>query len=296
MDKFAPALGEFNLKCRKYSRMKKLILLIFFAGFVFYSCNTNPPSSPENSYPAGKIIATATINLNQTPVQINKIVLLEDFANVSCVPCVTSNQIIESLLNGSYAGKIVVVKFPINWPSPYDPFYLANKPACDERIAYYNIQNAPTIMVDGTLEPNPVDSNDIKLKLDERLTRTAQFSILVSKTFQDSSLIINIDVQAVGLAGINLNDLVLKSIIVENDIEFDQAPGSNGEKIFYNVLRKILPADEGFSFSGKSTLQQPLVLNWEADLLSNWNPGNLHVVVFIQNNQTKEVLQTGSDY
>jgi len=295
MDKFAVALGEFNLKCRKYSRMKKLILLIFFAGFVFYSCNTNPPSSPE-AYPVGKIVATTTINLNQSPISANKIVLLEDFANVSCNPCVISNQIIESLFRGSYAGKIAVVKFPTNFPSPRDPFYLANQPACDDRMAYYDIHDAPTIIVDGTLKPISGDSNDIKLKLDERLTRTAKFSIIVSKTFQDSSLIINIDVQAVGLAGINLNDLVLKSIVVENDIEFDQAPGSNGEKIFYNVLRKILPADEGFSFAGKSTLQQPLVLNWEADLLSNWNQDNLHVVVFIQNNQTKEVLQTGSDY
>ncbi len=274
----------------------RIIILLIFTSLIFYSCKTNPPSSPEISYPMGKIVATTTINFNQVLTDANKIVLLEDFANVSCVPCVVSNQIIESLLHGSYAGKIAVVKFPIYWPSPYDPFYLANKPVCDDRISYYNIQNAPTIIVDGLLEPNPQDSNEVKAKIDQRLNKTAQFGITIDKSFQDSSLIVNINVMAVGLGGINLNDLVLKTIVIENDIEFEEAPGANGERVFYNVLRTVLPANEGYSFAGKSTLQQPIVLNWETDLLSSWNPANLHVVAFIQNNQTKEILQTGSDY
>ncbi len=276
--------------------MRRLILLAI-SGLLFYSCNTRPPTSPESaSYPSGKIIATTTIDFNQAPTAADKLVLLEDFANVSCVPCVTSNQVIENLLHGAYAKKIAVVKFPISWPSPYDPFYLANKPACDARIIYYNVSNAPTIMIDGVLSPtSPLDSNEIKTLIDQRLTQTARFSISVNKSFHDSSLVVNVDVHAIGLAGVNLNDLVLKTIVIENDIEFDVAPGSNGEKVFYNVLRKILPADDGFSFAGKSTLQQPIVLNWNADLLSNWNPDNLHVVAFIQNIQTKEVLQAGSD-
>lgn len=275
--------------------MRKLILLAI-SGLFFYSCNTNPPTSPDKSYPTGKIVATTTINFNQVLTEADKVVLLEDFANVSCVPCVVSNQIIESLLYGSYAGKIAVVKFPIYWPTPYDPFYLANKSICDERISYYNIQNAPTIVVDGLLEPNPQDSNEVKVKIEQRLNKEAQFGITVDKSFQDSSLIVNINVMAVGLGGINLDDLVLKTIVIENDIEFEEAPGANGEKVFYNVLRTVLPVNEGYSFSGKSALQQPIVLNWETDLLSGWNPSNLHVVAFIQNVQTKEVLQTGSDY
>ena len=274
--------------------MRRLILLAI-SGLFFYSCNTNPPTSPDKSYPTGKIITTTTINFNQTPSASEKVVLLEDFANVSCVPCVTSNQIIESLLHGSYSNKIAVVKFPINWPSPYDPFFLANPDICNNRITFYNVSNAPTIMVDGVLSPVPTDSLSIKSFIDERLLKPVQFGITVTKNFQDSSLIVNVNVQAIGLGGINLNDLVLNTIVVEDDIEFDEAPGSNGEKVFYNVLRKILPVDNGFSFAGKSTLQQPITLDWEADLLSNWNPNNLHVVAFIQNMQTKEVLQVGSD-
>jgi hypothetical protein len=272
--------------------MNKVILL-FICGLLICSCNTNPPTSPEGiSYPAGKIIASTTINLEPTNTPAAKVVLLEDFANVSCVPCVISNQIIESLLNNAYANKIVVVKFPTNFPSPNDPFYLANSSICDARMSYYNIIFAPTLMVDGTFRPSATDSVKVKEKIDERLMVTAPFSIDVEKSFQDSSLIVNINVNAVNLSGINLNDLVLNTIITENDIEFDEAPGSNGEKVFYNVLRKIIPTDNGLSFTALSDT----TLEWQTDLLSNWNPDNLHVVTFIQNVQTKEVLQAGADY
>jgi hypothetical protein len=268
--------------------MRKFILLAII-GFVLNSCNTRPPTSPEASYPSGKIIATTTINLNQTSTNADKVVLLEDFANISCPPCVTSNQIIESLLHGSYAGKIAVVKFPTNFPSPNDPFFLENASLCTSRIVYYNVLYAPTIVVDGILKPSATDSDEVKEKIDERLVENAPFKITVNTSFQDSSLIVNINVQAINLAGINMADLILYTTVVENDINYE-AP--NGESVFYNVLRKMLPSDNGLTLQGISNT----TLNWETDLFSNWNPDNLHVVAFIQNNQTKEVLQTGSDY
>ncbi len=270
--------------------MKKVLLSVL-TGIMFYSCSTNPPTSPESiSYPAGKIIGNVQINLEPHQTTAQKIVLLEDFANVGCIPCVTSNIIIESLLYGTYAHKIAVVKFPIYWPTANDPFYLANESLCNNRIGYYNVQSAPTIMVDGLLsQTNGTDSVTLKEKIDQRLSVTAPFSINVNRTFQDSSLIADINVQAINLAGINKNDLVLYTVVVENNVEYD-AP--NGETEFHNVLRRMLPVDDGLSFASLPDT----TLNWQIDLLSTWNPENLHIVAYIQNVQTKEVLQAGADY
>lgn len=271
--------------------MKKILLLVL-SGFIFYSCNTNPPTSPESiSYPAGKVIVNTTINLDPSNTPAQKIALLEDFANVSCVPCVTSNQVIESLQNGTYKNKMAVVKFPTNFPSPNDPFYLANSSVCDNRMSFYDIIFAPTLIVDGTLRPNATDSVRIKQDLDLRLNAAASFSISVTTALQDSSFIVNISVRPVTLTGLNLNDLMLYTILVENDIEFENAPGSNGEKVFYNVLRKVLPSDNGISFTALSDT----TFDWQTDLLSNWKPENLHIVSYVQNVQTKEVLQAGVD-
>ena len=269
--------------------MKKVLLFVL-SGLVFYSCNTNPPTSPESiSYPAGKVIVYTTVNMEPSQTPAAKVVLLEDFANVSCVPCVTSNQIIESLQNGTYKNKMAVVKFPTNFPSPNDPFYLANSSICDSRMQFYDIIFAPTLIVDGTLRPNATDSVRIKQNLDERLNMTALFSISVSTSMQDSSFIVNINIQPVTLTGINPEDLVLNTIVTESDVEFAEAPGSNGEKVFYNVLRKALPSDDGISFTALSDS----TFEWQTDLLSNWKPENLHIVSYIQNVQTKEILQAG---
>jgi hypothetical protein len=271
--------------------MKKVLLLVL-SGFIFYSCNTNPPTSPESiSYPAGKVIVNTTINLDPSNTPAQKVALLEDFANVSCVPCVTSNQVIESLQNGTYKNKMAVVKFPTNFPSPNDPFYLANSSVCDTRMSFYDIIFAPTLIIDGTLRPNATDSVRIKQDLDQRLGTTAPFSISVTTAIQDSSFIVNINIRPVTLTGLNLNDLMLYTVLIENDIEFENAPGSNGEKVFYNVLRKLLPSDNGISFSALSDS----TFNWQTDLLSNWKPENLHVVSYIQNVLTKEILQAGVD-
>jgi hypothetical protein len=272
--------------------MKKVLLFVL-SGLVFYSCNTNPPTSPESiSYPAGKVIVSTTINPEPSNTPAQRVVLLEDFANVSCGPCVTSNQIIESLQNGTYKNKLAVVKFSTYFPSPNDPFYLANKSICDDRIAFYNVYLAPTLVVDGTLKPIATDSTKIKQDLDQRISAAAPFNINVATDIQDSSFIVNINVQPVSLTGLNLDNLVLYTLITENDIEFNEAPGSNGEKVFSNVLRKALPSDDGISFMALPDT----TFNWQTDLLSNWNSSNLHVVVFIQNIQTKEILQTGIDY
>lgn len=269
----------------------KQALLLFLSGIIFCSCNTNPPTSPESfSYPAGKVIVNTTINMQPSNTPAQKIVLLEDFANVSCVPCVTSNQIIESLQNRTYENKIAVVKFPTNFPSPNDPFYLANSSICDNRMFYYNIIFAPTLIVDGTLRPSATDSAAIKQKIDQRLAVAAPFSISVTTSFQDSSFIVNINVQPVSLAGLDLTNLVLNTVLTESDIEFEEAPGSNGEKIFFNVLRNVLPSDGGITLTA---LSDSTALDWQTDLLSNWNPENLHVVTYIQNVQTKEILQAG---
>ncbi len=113
------------------------------------SCETNPPIVVD--YGSGNIFLKINLNTSGSS-SASKIVLLEDFANVSCVPCVISNKIIESLTKNTYGpSKLVAVKFPTNFPSPSDPFYLAQPNYCDQRMEYYNIFFAPTTYVDGVL-------------------------------------------------------------------------------------------------------------------------------------------------
>jgi len=229
------------------------------------------------------------------PATLQKIVLLEDFANVSCLPCVTSNKIIESLLNNTYGTeKLVAVKFPTNFPGPGDPFYNANKTDCDSRISYYNIFSAPTVIIDGTERPISTDSISIKDAIDQQLTVTPKIMINVDDSLTSSTYFITVTVNVIDGSGLDFSNIVLHTIVTETDIEFANPPGANGETKFYNVMRTMLPSNAGESLDGIS-LNEDVVFLRQVNITPAWS-GTLHTVVFIQNVQTKEVYQAASTF
>ena len=236
----------------------------------------------------------------QTDIQLNlipfKTVLIEDFANVSCNPCVVSNKILEQLTNHTFGRKrLVAVKFPTNFPSPVDPFFLANGPDCTSRMNYYNIQIAPTNVIDGLFKPIPSDSNDVKSKILTQLEKVPQFVILVDHSINGNNYTINITLEIKDLSNLDFSNLVLHTVVTETNIEFATPPGSNGETKFFDVMRKMLPGNQGESLTsynqiGTYTFQRQLTLN------SNWNASNINTGVYVQNTNTKEIYQTGSTF
>lgn len=239
---------------------------------------------------------TVSVDATLEPMNAQKVVLLEDFANVSCDPCVISNRIIESISKVYFGkSKLAVIKFATSWPSPVDPFYLANKPDAQSRwgSSFYNLINAPTVIVDGILRPTPSDSNDVKSKVQSRLDIPAKFNIEVNDSLSGDNYIIKVKINVYDIAGLNLQNLVLHTVITETDIEFTTPPGSNGETKFYNVMRKMLPANTGEVLG---TITPGSVLNFQREfaLSTSWLKPNIHTVAFIQDKVTKEVYQAGS--
>ncbi|MFI5237644.1 MAG: PEGA domain-containing protein [Ignavibacteriales bacterium] len=234
------------------------------------------------------------INLQEIPP--SNVVLIEDFANVSCVPCVTSNKIIESLSNVTYGhSKLVAIKYPTNFPSPNDPFYLANTTDCNSRISYYNVFFAPTTVVDGIERPISTDSLSVMAAVDLRLTKPLQFRMDISTNLVGSQYFITITVKVLSGAGIDFSNTVLQTVVTETDIEFATPPGSNGETKFYDVMRTMLPSNAGQSLNGMSQTEE-VVFQRQTTLNSSWVVNNLHVIAFIQNISSKEIYQTSSTF
>ena len=242
------------------------------------------------------VIKNTEIEVNANLFAVNKIVLIEDFANVSCGPCVTSNKIIEHLINDDFGtSKLVAIKYPTNFPSPVDPFFLANGPDCNARMGYYNILFAPTTIVDGNLRPISTDSNDVKNKIYAELAKIPQFIIGVSAINAGNTYTINISVDVKDITNLDFSKLVLHSVVTETNIEFATPPGSNGETKFYDVMRKMLPSNQGESLA---SINQVGVYNFERQITLNsaWIQNNINTVVFIQNKDTKEIYQAGSTF
>jgi hypothetical protein len=271
----------------------KLFILITLILFIV-SCNTNPPTSPDLT-PTGNVVLTLKVDNTVSVTSASKIVIIEDFANVSCNPCVISNKIIEALTEITYGrSKLVAVKFPTNFPAPNDLFYLAAKEICDARISYYNVFFAPTTIIDGILKPISTDSNSVKAAVDSRLSITPRFNINVGAILE-GDYSVNVDVKFIDTSSINMSDLVIHTVLTETDIEFEQAPGSNGETKFYDVTRLMLPSKDGTPIR-QLIDQGELTFTFEDALLSSWNLEKLNFVVYIQNKTTKEIFQTGSTF
>jgi len=190
--------------------------------------------------------------------------------------------------------KLVAVKFPTNFPAPNDLFYLAAKEICDARISYYSVFFAPTTVIDGILKPISTDSNSVKAAVDSRLSITPRFNINVGAILE-GDYSVNVNVNFIDTTSINMSDLVIHTVLTETDIEFEQAPGSNGETKFYDVTRLMLPNKEGTPIR-QLIDQGELTFTFEDALLSSWNLEKLNFVVYIQNKTTKEVFQTGSTF
>jgi hypothetical protein len=236
------------------------------------------------------------VNMLLQEIPPSNVVLIEDFANVSCVPCVTSNKIIESLTNVTYGhSKLVAIKYPTNFPSPNDPFYLANTVDCNSRISYYNVFFAPTTVIDGIERPISTDSLSVMAAVDQRLTKEIKFRMDVSITTVGSEYNITVTIKVLNGAGIDFSNSVLQTVVTETDFNFTSPPGSNGETKFYDVMRVMLPSNAGQSLSGMSQTEE-VVFQRQTSINPNWVINNLHVVAFIQNNSTKEVYQTCSTF
>lgn len=330
--------------------MIKQLAIVILLSLIAFSCETNPPTESEPPVSTiGKVVVGANIDGSKiyldgvftgqyTPdtltlsegdysikvvkEEISKLGLIEDFANVSCIPCVQSNKILESLSNVHFGrSKLVVIKFPTNFPSPNDPFYLANEVDCDSRIDYYNIFFAPTMIVDGIERPISTDSLDVISKVEARLDSLSRFDIMVTANSSGGNYMISVNVKVIekyypssqtvnvkagesktldfdlhlDTTPINYSDLVLHTVVTETDIEFATPPGSNGETKFFDVMRKMLPTNEGQDLSllqqsGEEIYQFQIAIN------PGWNVNNLNVVSYVQDKITKEIFQAGSTF
>ena len=236
---------------------------------------------------AGKIIP---VDIQLTIFATPKIVLIEDFSNVSCIPCVESNIILHSLMTGTLNTKAVLIKYATNFPSPNDPMYQDAQKFSDSRMTFYSIFSTPTVFVDGLQKPIASDSNDIKRKVSERLQTKSPFRFDFSGSHILDSVKVFLNIYKLD-SSVDLTDVHLYTVLIEEEIVYSTPPGSNGEKKFFNVMRNIMPSESGISL--KSLTSGSLKVNFSIGINPVWQQAKLALISFAQNTKTKEVFESG---
>ncbi|CAN5868202.1 hypothetical protein BH11BAC7_BH11BAC7_13160 [soil metagenome] len=226
--------------------------------------------------------------------QSQRLALVEEFTQASCGPCAAANPQFNTLLNANTT-KVVALKYQVSWPG-VDPMN-AQYPTVSGRVNYYSVGSAPYGLMDGADLTGPnytgYPNNLNQTEINNRYSVPSPFDLSVQHTLSANmdSVFITVHVNATQ-AYSTTSYLRLHTVLVEKNIHFNTAPGSNGERDFENVVRKMIPTSTGSALANTWTVGQNTTLTFAVAIPSYiYDINELAVVSFIQDNATKEVQQ-----
>ncbi|MBK6834402.1 MAG: hypothetical protein IPG89_09065 [Bacteroidetes bacterium] len=236
----------------------------------------------------------------QTQAQTQRINLFEEWTGENCSPCASVNPYITSLSNANYAGpkKMILLRYQVAIPSaPTNPnsLYQQNPTEPSLRQDYYYPSQTDQFAPQGRLNGHELgrgdaggnngsaafltqDSINLEYQVDAPFALTTSY---VWNSAYDSVTITTVVTAAQNFTA--LNPLNLQVAITEEHIRYATAPGTNGEKDFEYIMRKMIPDENG----------QTLPLTWtngQTQTFVNkvlvpayiWNKGEVAITAFIQ--------------
>ncbi|MBN2542370.1 PEGA domain-containing protein [bacterium] len=211
-----------------------------------------------------------------------KKVLLEDYTNVSCMPCADVDPFIETIQR-EHEDHVVLITYHVSWPSPTDPMYLIARDENNARISFYDGINAPNVFLDGTrfLE-NASDTASLMDSLEKKLQDSTSIAIWGEVKSDTLHVTIFCENELISFSG------KLYIALMEKERTYETAPGSNGLTEFHNIIRDFIPTSEGTSINLTPGEQTHTFLYETPEDLS---ASEFHFAVFLQDNSTKEVIQ-----
>lgn len=218
-----------------------------------------------------------------------RMVLVEEATSASCSFCGQYNPAFNTLLQAN-TSKVISIKY--QGRVGYDPMYNQNRTEVDTRDAYYSLTSQPNCVVDGNYFKGHI-GNVRQSKLDSAAAISAPFTIDLTHHLSSDYDSVFITVVITATENISFpGPLVAQVVITENEINYCNAPGTNGETDFYNVMRKMLPGTSGTTLPLSWTIGQTQTLNFAVPVPAYfYDVSNLAVVAFVQDNSDKDVKQ-----
>ncbi len=234
------------------------------------------------------LITIGFTSIGQSP----RLVMLEHFTQASCGPCASVNPTIHNILVNN-PQTLTCINYHTSWPG-YDPMYLHNTVDPTSRVTYYGVNSVPHSVIDGNVysgHPNGWTGN--MTMINNRAAVPSPFTLSVNQHLStgNDTLFVTMLVEAtMPVTG----PITAYMGVIEKLIHFTSAPGSNGEKDFYNVLKKMLPTKSGIALPTPMQTGDYVILESYWVLANVYQLDQLSVVSFIQNPTTKEVHQAAN--
>jgi hypothetical protein len=229
----------------------------------------------------------ATVFVGDSTMQ--RKVVEEDFTSSTCNPCRAGNINTHTINTAAVnRGKFVEIKYQQNFPAPgNDPYYTAESGA---RFDFYDGSYIPYMLLDGGWNEN--SQSYTAAVLNQYYSKPA--IMRVSGTYTLTGTTISARAAVRPFLGFPAGRLVAHAVVIETETRNNAR--TNGETVFYNVMKKMMPNENGTVLpalnSGQSySLNQSFDVATLPTAQAVENLNNLRVVVFVQDVVTKEVYQ-----
>lgn len=223
---------------------------------------------------AGINTDTLTKTVDGLSSVIEDIVILEHFTNASCGPCAAQNPAMEAIMNSNKL-KIASVKYHVSWPGT-DPMYSFNPGDPTARVNYHGVSGVPSVRLGN--QPNMSPGQVSQSFIDNNYTQMAPaFAYTVQTSIENN--VLRVEGRVIRTRGINASDLRMHVVVVEDPINYASPPGSNGEKDFPMVVRKLLPDPNGVALGNA---ENSTSFNLTYPIPPVMLQDRLHVVVFVE--------------
>lgn len=216
----------------------------------------------------------------------DRIVLVERYTSSTCGPCAGANPTLDNLIHNADPSKFTSISYHMNWPAPgNDPMYLFNPVDNNTRRSYYGVNSIPFWMMDGTIQ---VSAGNVASQYAARTNVLSPVTIIVTRSIVGDSMLVNAKIFCEDL--LPEPSVTVHIALLEKNLQYPSPPGTNGETLFLDVMRKMRSGGAGTSvtlFPGQTVeLQQSFYI----DPLFDEN--DVEPLVFVQA-ANKEILNAG---
>lgn len=219
--------------------------------------------------------------------QNERILLFECFTNTSCGPCASQNPGLDALINAN-ADRVAAIKYHMNWPGANDPMYVHNPEDNNARRGVYEVSSVPHTVVDGRRFAD-VPGHLTQSMVNQYLAIESPYDMRLSYEIDNATNTVTVHVMGRALADID-GSLKLYVGVIEKEIHYSSAPGSNGERDFYSVMKKLLPSATGTSL-GTVAAGDYFAYTFSWEMANVYDVNQIDAIAWVQNTTSKEVMQ-----
>jgi hypothetical protein len=235
------------------------------------------------------LLSTFSIFGSLLLAQATKFALIEHYTNSRCGSCGANNPAFYAKAKSYFYTNLHHISYHPNFPYSSCLLYKANPSENDARTVFNGANFTPSYIINGkggVKSVTVLKTSD----LDAEKSSKSPLELKVKEISGVTGWTANIKVKNHGtLSGSNY---VLMAALCEKTLNYN-AP--NGEKVHYDVFRKMLTNVNGNSLAIPAQGQEAEV-NFNYTLNTDWNASEMYVVAWVVDATTKEVVNSGSKF